>query len=127
MSSRLPSLMAAAESARRDHALWPALADFLDGFHARPCREALCDEPVSLTDTLEDNGYADAYLAAAADHLARQHAWLTPAWAELPGRILKKPRFAYSSEAGRMFLITDSPAAFRARNIFISAEGLTRA
>jgi hypothetical protein len=119
--------MAVAQSAGSGEELWPALADFLDGFQAQPRREALIDEPDALIDTLHDDGYADAYLAAVADHLARQQSWPTPEWAEKPERVLKKPRFAFSSDAGRMFLLTDSPAAFRARNIFISADALTRA
>jgi hypothetical protein len=87
----------------------------------------LAEEPRRLTGILNDEGYADAYLAAMAEHLAAQYRFPVPAWCRNPERSLPEPHFAFKTPEGRMFLLVESPTAFRVRNIFISAEGLTRA
>ena len=104
-----------------------AFRDFLDGFYENPQAAKLADEPRRLTSILNDDGYADAYLAAMADHLASQYRFPVPAWCRNPELSLKEPHFAFKTPEGRMFLLVESPTAFRVRNIFISAEGLTRA
>lgn len=101
--------------------------DFLDGFYESPQAFKLAEEPRSLIKILNDEGYADAYLAALAEHLAQQYRFAVPAWCRNPKRSLKEPKFAFKTPEGRMFLLVESPTAFRLRNIFISAEGLTRA
>jgi hypothetical protein len=102
------------------------LRDFLDGFYENPQASKLADEPRLLTDVLNDEGYADAYLAALAEHLAGQYRFPVPSWCSNPERSLKEPKFAFKTPEGRMFLLVESPTAFRVRNIFISADGLTR-
>jgi len=102
------------------------LRDFLDGFYENPQASKLAGEPRLLTEILHDDGYADAYLAALAEHLAQQYGFPVPAWSRNPERSLKEPKFAFKTSEGRMFLLVESPTAFRVRNIFISAEGLTR-
>jgi hypothetical protein len=101
--------------------------DFLDGFYENPQATKLMAEPAYLVDVLKDNGYADAYLAALADHLSGHYRFPVPAWSRNPRRSLKEPSFAFKTPEGRMFLLVESPTAFRVRNIFISADGLTRA
>lgn len=81
---------------------------------------------MGLTETLQDGGYANAYLAALAEHLAGYFRFSAPAWCINPARNLKEPRFAFTTPEGRMFLLVESPTAFRSRNIFISADGLSR-
>jgi hypothetical protein len=104
-----------------------ALRDFLDGFYENPQPSKLADEPLRLTGILHDENYADSYLAGLAEHLARHSGFPIPSWSQNPTRILKKPVFAFNTYEGRMFLLVESPIAFRSRNIFISADALTRA
>jgi len=100
--------------------------DFLDGFYENPQASKLVDEPRHLIDVLCDGGYADAYLAGLAEHLAGQYRFPVPAWTQSPGRSLKEPTFVFKTPEGRMFLLVESPTAFRVRNIFISADALSR-
>ena len=94
-----------------------ALRDFLDGFY----------EPPRLAGAVADGKNSDAYLAAVAEHFCRMHGWRTPAWTHDACRFLELPWFGMQSHAGRMLLLMDSPSAFRARNIFVSADALARA
>ena len=103
------------------------LANFLDEFYADPRLERLIDEPPGRREILSDDGLADAYVAAIAEHLARQYGFPPPRWAASPARILKNPWFAMQSHGGRMLLLIESPPAFRERNIFVSADALSRA
>jgi len=100
--------------------------DFLDGFYENPHASKLAEEPRHLMEILHDEGYADAYLAALAEHLAGRYRFPVPAWCRNPERSLKEPKFAFETPEGRMFLLVESPTAFRVRNIFISADGLSR-
>ncbi len=104
-----------------------ALRDFLDGFLENPDPQALADEPPLLAETVADGARLDAYLAAVAEHFCRMHGWCIPAWTREPCRHLEVPWFGLASHAGRMLLLMDSPSAFRARNIFVSADALSRA
>jgi hypothetical protein len=126
ISPRIGSIALLARDSKTASLFSLGLADFLDGFYEQPSGGKLADEPISLKSTLEDEGYADAYLAALAEHLALQFHLPVPAWTQNPNRILKIPRFAFESEEGRMFLLMESPTAFRKRHIFISADGLSR-
>jgi len=104
-----------------------AVPEFLDEFYAEPLAERLIEELRSLTAVLHDEGLADATLGGIAEHLSRQYEMKPPAWAFGPGRYLANPWFALKSHGGRMCMQIESPAAFRVRNIFISANALTRA
>jgi len=126
VAPRLESLAAvAAQSRTREH-FSLGYRDFLDGFYAKPEAACLQQEPQLLRDVLNDQGYADAFLGALAEHLARQHHYPIPRWSQKTERILDEPAFAFKTHEGRMFLLVESPTAFRARNIFISADALTR-
>jgi hypothetical protein len=50
-----------------------------------------------------------------------------PDWVFKPGRALKRPWFASTLASLRAVLIHESPATFRARNLFVSANALSRA
>jgi hypothetical protein len=104
-----------------------ALRNFLDEFYACPEVRRLEEEPRLLVSALKDAGLADAYLGGVAEHLARQWEFPVPAWARAAQRRLEKPWFSMNSHGGRMLLLVESPAAFRERNIFISADALSRA
>lgn len=101
--------------------------DFLDRFRENPSYELLADEPARLSDILGDDGYADAFLAATAAFLAQKHQLPTPPWAAGTSRALAEPHFAAKSHNLRMVLLQESPAAFRVRNLFVSANALSRA
>jgi hypothetical protein len=103
------------------------LAEFLDGFYHQPTPEALQAEPPFLkTEFGSEGAIYDAYLAAAAEKLARDFGLPFPDWAENPERALRRPWFASNLPSLRAILIHESPAEFRCRNLFISANGLTR-
>lgn len=103
-------------------------ANFLDEFYTAPKPEAFVDPPVLLAPASGDPGRVrDAYLAAAAEELARHYRFPVPAWAAADARKLHRPWFASSLAALRTVLLLESPAAFRSRNLFISQNGLSRA
>jgi hypothetical protein len=126
--SRPQSLAEVARAGRDAETFSFAIRNFLDEFYADPAAHRLKEEPRFLASALQDEGLADAYLAGIAQHLAQQNGFRVPEWARLSdSRRLKKPWFSMNSHGGRMFLLVESPAAFRERNIFISADALSRA
>ena len=103
------------------------LANFLDEFYAAPKREALAVEPRLLAPQFGELGHVqDAYLAAA-EELARAFQLPVPAWTTGAARKLHHPWFASPLAALRAVLLLESPAGFRARNLFVSENALTRA
>lgn len=107
-----------------------ALRNFLDAYYKSTTpqkRKALAGEPCMLRSRLRDGGVADAYLAALANHLARTDGFPSPRWAVSKKRMPDRPWFALNTPQAKMWLLTQSPAAFRERNLFISADGLSRA
>jgi|SRR5215204_6252316 len=104
------------------------LANFLDEFYAGPNVRALAEQPVLLAPQFGDRGRVqDAYLAATAEELARRYNIPSPEWAASADRALHKPWFATPLAALRAVLILESPPAFRARNLFVSENALSRA
>ncbi len=103
-----------------------ALRDFVDRFNYSPSVVLVADEPVSLTSVLNDDGVADAYLASAASWLCRTHGFSAPPWARGTARALANPYFAASSKALKAVLLQESPTEFRIRNLFVSANALSR-
>lgn len=127
IAQRIASLQEVAGAVREGEKLRDPLRDFLDGFYADPRPERLAEEPPLLAGALNDGGFADAYLAAVGDHLSRRHRLPRPAWVNGPARVLKHPYFAAKTHALRMIYLQESPSAFRERNIFVSANTLSRA
>jgi hypothetical protein len=68
----------------------------------------------------------DAFLAATAEHLAREFALRIPPWPFKPSRYLERPYFALQGAAFRATLLLESPLAFRSRNLFVTANALCR-
>ena len=105
-----------------------SLTNFFDEFYAAPNARALAEAPLLLAPAL---GYSrsvqDAYMAATAEELARTYQFPVPAWTVAEARKLHRPWFASSLAALRAVLLLESPVAFRSRNLFISANALSRA
>ena len=99
---------------------------FSTSFTLTPLPSNSEDEPPLLSGILNDDGRADAYLAATAEFLSRKYSFSRPGWTQADQRILHAPFFALDSHAARMWLLVESPAPFRERNIFISADALSR-
>ena len=87
----------------------------------------LSEEPAILEEKIDDGQILDAYLAAAAVSLAREIRVDPPAWSWQEGRKLRTPWFASKGRAIRATLLAESPAPFRERNLFVSANALSRA
>ena len=103
------------------------LAEFLDQFYLDPSESALRDEPALLAERCGTIGAVqDAYLAATAEELARAHTIPRPAWTGGEARMLHHPWFASPMAALRATLLIESPPSFRARNLFVSENALTR-
>jgi hypothetical protein len=104
------------------------LANFLDEFYAAPNAGALVGVPPLLAPKLSEAGRVqDAYLAATAEELAVARHFPVPAWTGDETRKLHRPWFASPLAALRTVLLLESPAAFRARNLFVSSNALARA
>lgn len=104
-----------------------ALADFVDRFNFEPDLALVEREPALLRAALNDDGLADAYLAASAAWLCHQHGLAVPQWADGNSRALAQPYIAAKTANLRALLIQESPPEFRARNVFVSANALSRA
>ena len=125
---RPKSLAQVAELAQQGDAFDRCLANFLDEFYARPNAAALAAPPILLAPSHGDLGRVrDAYLAATAEELARAHNLPCPTWTAGDARVLHRPWFASPLAALRAVLLLESPPSFRARNLFVSANALTRA
>jgi len=102
------------------------IGNLLDDFRQR-CRTAeertalVCDPPEST-----GQPETDAYLAALAESLCREGGMRPPAWTEQQRFYLKRPWFAGGLESLKAILLAESPAPFRRRNLFVSANALDR-
>jgi hypothetical protein len=125
---RPKTLAEVAELAARGESFDRCLANFLDEFYAAPNAKALADTPPLLGPGAGESGRVqDAYLAATAEALAGVHQFSVPEWTAAETRKLHRPWFASPLAALRAVLLLESPAAFRARNLFVSENALTRA
>jgi len=104
-----------------------ALRSFLDEFQMQPEASRLQAEPARLASLVRDGERCDAFLAATAETLAATHDFEVPRWVWQETRKLHRPWFALPWEGLRAVLLLESPAAFRSRNLFVSANALSRA
>lgn len=101
------------------------LVDFLHEFAARPEPQMLRDHPRLLAGVFERGEVCDAYLAATAAMLAPRVQAPRPEWTEAPERYLRTPWFASPGPSMRACLLLESPARFRERNLFVTANALS--
>lgn len=104
-----------------------AIRNFLDRFRANPNPELLQDEPELLSQLIGDDGYADAFVASTAAYLCQVHDFKAPFWLNASCRKMPYPHFGAKSPNMKAILLQESPAAFRVRNLFVSANALHRA
>jgi len=106
------------------------LGDLLDDFRQRSStpeeKIALVGEAPVWLDA-ENHADCNAYLAAVAETLCREASLRPPVWTESPPCFLHRPWFAGGFETLKALLLVESPVAFRRRNLFVSANALTRA
>ena len=103
------------------------VADFIDEFRRSGSCAMLVEEPRRLSSVYQGGEVADAYVAAVAVSLAREIHEPPPAWAWNETRKLRRPWFAWPGPALRATLLAESPAPFRERNLFVSANVMARA
>ena len=127
MNSPKPSLSQAALDTAAGGDFSYVLADFLDAFYRAPDAAMLADAPDLLAGKVERGAAWDAFLGATAESLARRHGWPVPAWSTRPERGLHEPFFPIQSAAFRATLLLESPVEFRSRNLFVTANALSRA
>jgi len=102
-----------------------AVREFLDEFSLRGddrLREAAIVERPEPTGDLR----YDAYLGALAEHLAVAHDLERPAWAIEPERFLERFWFVSEVPGFRAVSISQAPAAFRRRGVFVPERSLHR-
>ena len=104
-----------------------AIKNFLDRFKVNPDLELLQEEPSLISEKINDGGYADAFVASTAAYLCQVHNLTAPSWVNQKCRIMPRPWFAAKSGDMKAILLQESPAAFRVRNLFVSANALHRA
>ena len=104
-----------------------AIKNFLDRFKTNPDPMLLREEPELLSPSLIDGGYADAFVASTVGYLCQVHGFPAPSWINQKSRLMPRPWFAAKSPNMKAILLQESPAAFRVRNLFVSANALSRA
>jgi hypothetical protein len=124
---RIPTLADVARMTAEGHPFDLCLADFLDGFYVSPSAEALAEcPPLLASPEFAQGSVCDAYLAATAEELARACHLPCPRWTPTMDRALRRPYFASPLASLRAVLLLESPPAFRARNLFVSENALSR-
>ena len=85
-----------------------------------------CNLPRALLAGLFSGGeVCDAYLAGTAATLAAQMGEPRPEWVDRPSRYRATPWFASPGADMRACLLLESPARFRERNLFVTANALS--
>ena len=103
------------------------LSDFLDDFYRCPTPEALTARPTLMVGQHPEGSVLDAFLGAAAHSLSNSQGWPGPSWAFEEGRYLQRPFFPIRAPSFRATLLLESPPPFRSRNLFVTANALSRA
>lgn len=124
MTPRPHSLAEVARRTAEGEAFDFELADFLHEFQLRGDAAMLLEEPALLQEQLPSKALEDAYLAAVAVSLASGARLPVPEWTRDARRVLREPWFASPGRHMRALLLVESPAAFRERNLFVTANAI---
>jgi len=102
-----------------------AIREFLDEFALRGDElsrvDAISEKPLSTGEPRQD-----AYLGALAEHLAVTHGLERPPWSVEADRFLSRFWFVSETPGFRAISISQAPAAFRRRNVFVPERSLHR-
>lgn len=79
---------------------------------------AFAKRPNFLAQRLQDDGLADAYLAAYVEYACNRFGIKPPSWVYEAGRIACKPWFTLNNRSGRARLLLRTPTEFRKRDLF---------
>ena len=100
---------------------WYVLSNFLDSINTDANYDRLNDEPSRIEDKI------DSFLAATTEQLAKIYNLPIPVWVYKKRYVLEDPFFPSNLKGDyRFFALKESPLAFRARNIFVTANVLDR-
>lgn len=103
------------------------MGDFLDQFYRLGKEErssSIAEEPTMYSDL---SSWYYAYIAAAVHQLCLKYGIDCPAWALDKKYVLKEPKFAMDAKGDlRLILIAESPYPFKARNLFVPDNVLSR-
>ena len=121
---RPESLVEVARLSRFDP-FFPTVREFLDTFYIERdhhARQAMVDVEPGATGIPQ----YDAYMAAAAEHLAITFGLQIPSWVNDDARFLRFAYFPSEMESLKATYLKESPPAFRRRLIFVDADPLSR-
>lgn len=102
------------------------IANFIDDFNRADLDEKRNMVAEFPFEKVNEKKYT-AYIAAAVEELCFRNGMDIPGWVFDKKYSLKEPFFVGGLESLKAFLIVESPVPFRRRNIFVSANVLTRA
>ena len=100
------------------------LRNFLDSFYYAPQenRYSMIEKEPACT----DSAYFNAYMAGAAEYLAREYGLPIPEWVHGKDRFMHVPKFPCGLEGMKAYLLSSTPSAFNRRMIFTGDNPLTR-
>jgi hypothetical protein len=124
--SRLPATLAGVgQSVLDGEDFRYAVREFVDQFGLRPDDRSRAEAIAEPPPPTGDPRY-DAYLGALAEHLALAHDLDRPPWCLEPDRFLERFWFVSEVPGFRAISISQAPAAFRRRGVFIPERSLHR-
>src|SRR6266852_9405718 len=123
----MKTLKELAEAVRGGSQLEIELGNFLDTFYLTLNEKSVQERPDLLNGEHPQGPVIDALLAAVAEHLCRRFSLPSPGWAYESCRYLDRPFFALKAPSFRATLLLESPMEFRSRNLFVTANALSRA
>ncbi|HWF54601.1 MAG TPA: hypothetical protein VG223_08245 [Solirubrobacteraceae bacterium] len=119
------SLAGVALRVRAGENFFVATRELLDEFALAPA-DAIRRRAIELPPGPTGTPRYDAYLGALGEHLAVRHRLAIPPWTACADRFLDRFWFVSDVKGFRALLLTESPAAFRRRGIFVSERSLIR-
>jgi hypothetical protein len=132
LASHLPAperltqtLAGVAQRTRQGEDFHLAIREFLDEFALRGDERSRADAIVEKPDPTGESRQ-DAYLGAMAEHLAVTHGLERPPWSVEADRFLSRFWFVSEVPGFRAISVSQAPAAFRRRNVFVPERSLHR-